>query len=87
MLMMIDSPNAAIISSRSMALLAMRPRPADATFESASEMEFQHRHSRGHISPWPIRWKHFDSTAVALECGELAKVSTLVLVLMGLGAL
>ena len=36
-------------------------------------MEFQHRHSRGHISPWPIRWKHSDSTVVALERGEFSK--------------
>jgi len=39
-LRMIDSPNAAIISSRYRALLAVRPRPADAvptmTFESVS---------------------------------------------------
>jgi len=57
------------------------------TFESVSWIEFQHRHSWGHNSPWPIRWNHFDSTVVALECGELAKVSTLVLALVGLGAL
>ena len=88
---MIDSLNAAIISSSSRALLAVRPRPADTvptmTFESVSWMKFQHWHSWGHNSPWPICWRHFDSTVVALKCGELVKVFTLVLALMGLGAL
>jgi len=88
---MTDSPNAAITSSDSKALLAVRPRPSDAvptmTLESVSWIEFQHQISWGHNSPWPIRWKHIDSTAVALECEELAKVSTLVLALSDLGAL
>jgi len=84
-------PNAVITSFGSRALLAVRPRPSDAvptmTFESVSWIEFQYQHSWGHSSPWPIRWKHIDSTAVALECEELAKVTTLVLALVDLGAL